>query len=129
MLKLRVLRNTRFEPDSLDSSILAKMTSLFESRHDDQSTSINYHSIEEFVGILEKEIRVKFEEFKTCFLDQFLIFEAKEEFGADHEVIDKVLYMPFAQKKEGSSSKANSLSDNMGHIDLFENLIDGEKIR
>ena len=111
--------------------MLAKMTNLFESRHEDQTRAINYHSIEEFVGILEKEIRAKFEEFKSYFLDQFLVFESKEEFGADHEVIDRVLYMPFASSEDGlkCSTRPNSLSDSIGHIDLFENLIDGEKIR
>lgn len=111
--------------------MLSKMTNLFESRHEDQTSAINYHSIEEFVGILEKEIRTKFDEFKSYFLDQFLVFEAKEEFGADHEVIDRVLYMPFASNNDGpkSSSRPNSLSDSIGHIDLFENLIEGEKIR
>ena len=34
MLRLRVLRNTRFEPQSLDSQILSKMTSLFESNQE-----------------------------------------------------------------------------------------------
>ena len=79
--------------------------------------------------MFEKEIKTKFDEFKQSFLNQFLVFEAKEEFGADHEISDKVVYVP-SYLNPGNDSKTNcSLGENLASVDLFENLIDGEKVR
>ena len=129
MLKLRVLKNSKFEPSTLNNSILKKMTSVFETSLETTSKVINYQAIEEYVNMLEKEIKTKFEDFKQSFLDQFLVFEAREEFGADHEISDRVVYVPSYLNEANDGKLNSSLGENLGSVDLFENLIDGEKVR